>query len=220
MQALLISGPPAAKDSPDAALHRQLSSLGGPLFRGIIARPRGGNARRTVPRRPRRPPATAEWGLDPALFGRHPDGQPIDAASLCVRAPSVVEIRLPADLVAGCEFVATGVIDKDTGADGSVQLQALTTKPAGDLPLSPGLPIVVHEGSGARERVEAALDEFRQVFPAALCYTEIVPVDEVVTLTLFHREDEHLARLMLDDAQKATARPAVGRAALRQPATP
>ena len=120
-----------------------------------------------------------------------------------MRAPSVLEVRLPADLVAGCEFVATGVIDKDTGAGGSVQLQALATKPAGDLPLSPGLPIVVHEGSGARERVEAALDEFRQVFPAAVCYSRVVPVDEVITLTLFHREDEHLARLMLDDAQKA-----------------
>ena len=30
-----------------------------------------------------------------------------------------------------------------------------------------------------------------------------MPVDEVVTLTLFYREDDHLARLMLDDAQKA-----------------
>ncbi len=40
-------------------------------------------------------------------------------------------------------------------------------------------------------------------FPAALCYTKIVPVDEVVTLTLFYREDEQLKRLMLDDAQSA-----------------
>src|SRR5205814_1469816 len=36
-----------------------------------------------------------------------------------------------------------------------------------------------------------------------LCYTKIVPVDEVVTLTLFYREDDQLCRLMLDDAQKA-----------------
>jgi len=39
------------------------------------------------------------------------------------------------------------------------------------------------------------------LFPAALCYAKIVPVDEVVTLTLFHREDDHLRRLMLDDNQ-------------------
>ena len=68
-------------------------------------------------------------GLDPALFGQHPNGSAIDAASLCVQAPSVIEIRLPADLVAGCEFVTTGVLDETTGAEGSVQLQVLTTKP-------------------------------------------------------------------------------------------
>ena len=39
------------------------------------------------------------------------------------------------------------------------------------------------------------------LFPPALCYARIVPVDEVVTLTLFHREDEYLRRLMLDETQ-------------------
>ena len=48
---------------------------------------------------------------------------------------------------------------------------------------------------------EAAFDDFRALFPIALCYSKIVPVDEVVTLTLFHREDDPLKRLMLDDAQ-------------------
>ena len=64
-------------------------------------------------------------------------------------------------------------------------------------------PIVVNEGSQVRRRIESAFDEFRQIFPAALCYTKIVPVDEVVTLTLFYREDDHLRRLMPDDAQAA-----------------
>src|SRR5207249_12256793 len=39
--------------------------------------------------------------------------------------------------------------------------------------------------------------------PPALCYAKIVPVDEVVTLTLFYREDHHLSRLMLSDEEKA-----------------
>ena len=39
--------------------------------------------------------------------------------------------------------------------------------------------------------------------PSALCYDKIVPVDEVITLTLFHREDGQLARLMLDESRKA-----------------
>jgi hypothetical protein len=53
-----------------------------------------------------------------------------------------------------------------------------------------------------RADVERAFDDFRKLFPAALCYTKIVPVDEVVTLTLFYREDDHLVRLMLDEAQQ------------------
>ena len=72
-------------------------------------------------------------------------------------------------------------------------------------------------GTRRRGRFEAAFETIRQVFPPALCYTKIVPVDEVVTLNLFYREDEHLERLMLDEAQTARARPAVGGAALRQP---
>jgi hypothetical protein len=69
------------------------------------------------------------------------------------------------------------------------------------LPLRAGEPILVNEGSDARQRFEKSFEEFRQLFPAALCYPKIVPVDEVVTLTLFHREDEPLRRLMLDDAE-------------------
>jgi hypothetical protein len=61
-----------------------------------------------------------------------------------------------------------------------------------------GLPVVVADGGPARARVEAGLEAFRALFPAALCYTKIVPVDEVVTLTLHHREDDALRRLMLD----------------------
>jgi hypothetical protein len=44
---------------------------------------------------------------------------------------------------------------------------------------------------------------FRDLFPAALCYSKIVPVDEVVTLTLYHREDEALRRLVLNDEEAA-----------------
>jgi hypothetical protein len=54
-----------------------------------------------------------------------------------------------------------------------------------------------------KQRLEAAFERYRQLFPPALCYTKIVPVDEVVTLVLFHREDDHLQRLMLNDAQIA-----------------
>ena len=205
-----------APTAPDAVLHRQLTSLNGPLL-SIV--------RDTMLAQPRGPELTGGvHGIDPALFGKHPDGAALPAANLCVRAPALIEVRLPADLVEGCEFVATARLHKETGAEGSVQTQALTTKPTnvsglaagtatelggkstwsdGERPIVSDSPILVHDGSAARKRIEAALEQFRQIFPAALCYTKIVPVDEVVTLTLFYREDDHLKRLMLDDAQSA-----------------
>ena len=179
-----------------------------------------------------------EWGLDPALFGKDPSGGAIDADSLVVRAPSLLTFRLPAELASGCELVATGVLDEDSGAEGSVQLEVVAGKPPHDsgLILSPiietvangpwtsnnrrtsfATPIIVNDNSKARERIASAFDDFRRLFPAALCYTKIVPVDEVVTLTLFYREDDQLVRLMLDEAQAAQLEPALGRAALRQP---
>jgi hypothetical protein len=222
IQALLTATAPAKKDSPDSAIYRQLTSLGGPLFSRIMR----SSGRESAPSNQSRltSAATESVGLDPAQFGKHPNGSTIDAASLCVQAPSVIEIRLPADLVAGYEFVTTGVLDKTTGAEGSVQLQLLTNRPSANSGLltieaktadgegpwysnnrvtSHNTPIVVNDGSAARKRIKAAFDEFRQMFPAALCYTKIVPVDEVVTLTLYYREDDHFKRLMLDDARAA-----------------
>jgi hypothetical protein len=232
VQKLLLNGPAGlAKDAPDAVLYRQLTSLNGPLLSSILR----GSGREEFLAETRNPKpetrnnqslatsAATRWGLDPALFGRHPNGAKVNETGLCVRAPSVIEIRLPADLAEGCEFVATAALEKETGREGSVQMQALTTKPAalgltagavreqggkstwsdGERPISSDSPIIVNNGSAARRRIEAALDEFRQLFPAALCYTKIVPVDEVVTLTLYYREDDHLRRLMLDDAQAA-----------------
>src|SRR5690606_10691539 len=70
-------------------------------------------------------------------------------------------------------------------------------------PVFHSMPIVVVEGSATSKRIESDLDEFRQWFPAPVGYTKIVPVAEVITPTLFHREEDHLPRLVLDDAQKA-----------------
>lgn len=205
LQALLTGPAPNAADkSPDAQLFRQLNSLAGPLF-----------ANATAERATRSSDST---------FGKCPDGSAVDAASICLQAPSVITLRLPADLVANAEFVVTGALDAKAGAEGSVQMEVRATKPenatgllvtgtkigdangqwsSNNQTVSYGMPVIVNPGSAARKRVETNFDEFRQLFPAALCYTKIVPVDEVVTLTLFHREDHHLARLILDDKQRA-----------------
>jgi len=198
LQQLLSAAAPAA-NTPDGELHRQLSSLAGPLFsRAVI---------------PAATDAESPWGVDPAKFA---------GADMPAQAPSLIEVTLPADLVAGAEFSVTGALEAKS--EGTVQLQVLTAKPDGPAGLRPSgtlvrtadgtwtsnnqrvsyaMPVVVNEGSAARHRVEAAFDEFRQMFPASLCYTKIVPVDEVVTLTLYHREDKHLGRLLLSDVERA-----------------
>lgn len=196
LQKLLTSGAPEKKDAPDAKLYRQLASLGGPLFAGstLGTQLSGGKSQD--------PAKTVEWGLPSSAFGRHPS-ESLDPADICVQAPSAIEIHLPADLVAGCELVTTGLLHPQSGAEGSVQLAVTTKKPGDLLALSPEMEVLANEGSAARKKFERLFADFRRLFPAAICYSRIVPVDEVITLTLFHREDDHLCRLFLTDAQKA-----------------
>jgi hypothetical protein len=194
VQKLLVAGPPAEAAHPDAVLYRQLASLGGPLLAQARRDRRSAGDHRV---------GGGDWGVDPALFGRHPDGSAVDAASLCVQAPSIVEVRLPADLAADCELVAGVALAPKSGGEGSVQALVLAEKPASLAGLRTDAPVLTNESSAARKRFEKGFDEFRHWFPAALCYIRIVPVDEVVTLTLFHREDEPLVRLMLDEKERA-----------------
>ncbi len=138
------------------------------------------------------------------------------------KAPATLEFHFPASLVMGAEFQATVRMDPDQGREGSVQVWATSEKPAGPLALTPGTlipasaasgeswtagvapvvsdrPILVHAGSQKQQRLLEDIHDFQSLFPAALCYTKIVPVDEVVTLTLRYREDNFLQQLMLTD---------------------
>ena len=216
VRALLAPGEAPTADGPDLALRRWLRSPGGPLLGPILRSEPGAVATD--------PAADSPWGLDPSAFGKHPDGHAIEPNSLGVRAPSAVTFRVPAELAEGAELAATGSLDEPANAEGSVQFEMVAGSPprkvglapiaatvtlesrawsADNRPMAHDSPIVANEGSAARARIEAAFADFRNLFPAALCYAKIVPVDEVVTLTLFHREDHHLARLMLDDAGRA-----------------
>jgi RNAse (barnase) inhibitor barstar len=140
------------------------------------------------------------FGVAPEKFGRHPDGTALRATDLCLKAPQILELRLPASLLAGSEFVTTATLHASTARKGTVQAQLATTKPAQQT-MSLSTPILVEKD--ARPRVEAALNDLRDLFPEALCYARIVPVDEVVTLNLFYREDNFLQRLMLNEEESA-----------------
>jgi AraC-like DNA-binding protein len=168
---------------------------------------------------------SGEWGLDPAMFGKHPAGKTVDAASLVVRVPSVVKVRLPGVLAAGRELLATAALDQEAGREGSVQVDVTVGTSASATRLLPSEVVVTFsrvtqvfsdrrdvsfrrgfltaEDSRTWKRFETAFDEHRALFPAALCFNQIVPVDEVLTLAMFYREDDHLVRLMLDDQRRA-----------------
>jgi len=142
------------------------------------------------------------------------------SADLTATVPSMIEVTIPAALAQGAEFVVTGRLAAN--AAGSVQMQVLTQKPAAAAGLFAGssvsglksgqwsdnnlvtqhtAPVIVNDGTEPQGRFRAAFAEFRDLFPITVCYPRIVPVDEVVTLTLFYREDDQLRRLLLDEAE-------------------
>ncbi len=180
VQELAIGRSPPEADSADAVLYQQLQSLAIPLDHPLLTQDVRHDER----------------------FGKHPAGGSVDAADLVVKAPAVIEIRLSAELARGREVVASAQIDPAFGSQGVVQVQLLGAEPE-SVPVTPSTAFLVGQTGQARDRVTAAMEDLRNLFPPALCYARIVPVDEVVTLTLFHREDEHLQRLMLEENEIA-----------------
>ena len=199
---LADGGVDAAKDSPDAELRRMLLSATGPLLARIELKENaddgvvdGGHDE------------AGGVGIDPRLFGLPEEGlpvdAPVDAKDLCVQAPFSIDVTIPAELAAGCELVTAGKVHPQAGDAASVQLQA-NVGPGADSAssgLSPSVPVLARKDSATWQRFDHAFADFHSLFPKALCYARIVPVDEVVTLNLFYREDAQLKRLMLDEAQ-------------------
>lgn len=136
-----------------------------------------------------------DYGIDPTIVAPGSGEQ-----NLVLQAPSAAKVFIPKQLGTG-EVVAECVLDERSG-EASVQVQ-LVKGAYTDQGLSPEAPILTRDGSRARETLITSYDQFRELFPAAMCHARIVPVDEVVTLILYHREDEHLCRLMLSGEEQA-----------------
>ncbi len=200
IEMLLTSPLPADALIPNATLRQELTSLNGPLFAHIDP---ALLAARATPEEIE----TSSDGIAPKRFGpphsNTPSGTPVAAADLILRAPAVVELRVPAELVAGAEFVATASLRPAANGEGSVQLQVVGERPEDVASLLPGVPVVVQPDSAAEARFRRSMEQFHDLFPLAMCYSRIVPVDVVVTLILFHREDEPLRRLMLSEEETA-----------------
>lgn len=180
VQDLLSGNRPAQDKSPDRVLYDSLVVVDGPLLQGI-------DLTRIANAKPK-----AKYGLDPARFNEQGD--------VVAEGGATVEIRLPAALFRERELVVDAAID-GAGADRVVQFHVSTAAPAPGRVLDGKTPCVA--SAGASKRLAEGLDQFRRVFPLYLCFPHIVPEDEVVCLKLYHREDEPLVRLFLDDEQAA-----------------
>ena len=156
-------------------------------------------------------------------------GKPDAALAIPAGKPSgpntVIEVALPAGLPKGAEFLVECHLPKEASGAACVQAWVTTTPSAvsgrifptgapinkkkggkwsdGEGAMGFSAPLLVTEGGAAQRELLRSAQEFRDIFPSALCYASVVPVDEVVTLTLFYREDEALRRLMLDDKAAA-----------------
>lgn len=171
----LLSGPrPADAKSPDRALYDKLVVPEGPLFAGVDL------ARITAPR-----PAAPAFAL------------PRDAFKGDALVSAGTTIRLPAALLAAREFVVDVKADGPLG-DRVIQVQAGTAPPT-----SWTGPVLASPTGAGYAKLKAGNDAFRAAFPLYTCFPNVVPNDEVVSLRMFHREDEPLRRLFLTDADAA-----------------
>ena len=163
-------------------------------------------------------------GIDPSQFGKHPNGTTIDAGSLCMHAPAVITLTLPGKIASGKTFVTTAMLAPGSGIDATAQpsvvfgvaeaksgfvaatttatLSTVTALYPDTRTISFQHPILIADESALRKKFTASMEAHRQLFPKSLCYPQIVPTDEVLTLTQFHREDQHLERLLLDEDEK------------------
>ena len=109
--------------------------------------------------------------------------------------------QIPAEWAEGRTLVSDAAPLQSWPNGVGAQIQAVQNASGGGLEFLPTRPVLI--GASANETWKSALNSFRSVFPAAVCYPQIVPVDEVVTVALYHREDDNLSRLMLTSREKA-----------------
>ncbi|WP_428303601.1 DUF1592 domain-containing protein [Lacipirellula sp.] len=193
LQQLLAASTPAAGDSPNERLRAVLNNEEESLLTGLLsqaaATPGGQDAA-----------YDAALGVDVSLFGKTPEGGAIEQESLGGKTGQIIEIRLPKTVAAGSEFAVDAEL-AEASANSTVQFQATTTRPP-ETAAFPEIPFVTLPESQSRQELEAMCGEFRELFPVALCYLQVVPVDEVISMVLHYREDSPLVRLMLSDAEK------------------
>ncbi|MCA9263494.1 MAG: DUF1592 domain-containing protein [Planctomycetales bacterium] len=176
----------------ELAFERELLSAEGPLMTRLDWQTASAVKGQSV--------SDSPYGLPSARFGHHPDDvdAPVNPEDVVMRAGETLDFRLPTDVFRGCQLVVSASVDATSHPAAAIQVRAEVTPPEQKLTMWSDQPIVVREGSAGARQWAQAFDSFREVFPASMCHARIVPVDEVVTLVLYHREDDALCRLMLE----------------------
>jgi hypothetical protein len=185
VQVLLSGKRPAQEKSPDRVLYDNLVGADSTLFAGVDVAKLGKRAGTT-------------FGVAKEKF---------TDANLIANANAVIEVKLPAALLAGREFVVDAKLEG--AAVGRLVRPRVATTPPGpearwEVPSTKpeGVGSLLGSASGeAYKQLVAGNTEFRKVFPLYTCFPQVVPTDEVVSLKMFHREDEPLVRLFLTDEE-------------------
>ncbi|MDG2388905.1 MAG: DUF1592 domain-containing protein [Planctomycetaceae bacterium] len=187
LQSLLTGNQPMEADAASRKLYDHLVSFDGPLLSRLDLQ----RVKALLPQQPQPAPLeVSRFGLEPEMF---------DGDDLVLTTGKAIAVRLPLGLFRDHQFVVDGSLD-----DGAaVQFQITTGKPTGDLMWEAVAPVVVSDKSDARNEVLTGLAEFRGIFPPNICYPHVIPLDEVVCLKTFHREDQPLIDLFLNEEQAA-----------------
>jgi mono/diheme cytochrome c family protein len=177
----ILSGPRPADKDPERAAYDLLVRAESPLFEGVDVLK---IAKRAFP--------AGALGIPAERFNTpEKDG-------LVVPSDAVVEIRLPASLLAGRQFVVDAKL-QEAAEERFVRLHAATEPPGPDTRW--GGPLLAGDKSPDYQRMVTGNAEFRRLFPKIVCFPDVVPNDEIVALKMFHREDESLLRLYATDAE-------------------
>lgn len=177
VQALLSGARPKDDKSPDRALYDNLVGVESKLFAGVDVKAIA------------KPRAASAFGLPKDRFTGN---------DLVAPSNKVIEVQLPAALFVGREFV----VDAKLGGAPGTRLVRPSVATAPNAPADG--PLLGSATGDAYKQFIAGNVEFRRVFPLYTCFPQVVPTDEVVSLKMFHREDEPLIRLILTDEQTRT----------------
>ncbi len=184
----LLSGTrPPESDLSNRELYDRLLAFDGPLLSGM-------NFRRL------HSSTASDFGLPPERF---------NGDNLVVKTDKAMTVRVPAALFKEYQFqvdckaapLASDAPESGKVMSGAMQFQVLAQTPTNEVTWDTTAPIIADEDG--RQRLLDGLAEFRRVFPPNVCYPHIIPLDEVVCLKTFHREDQPLIDLFLNHDQAA-----------------